>query len=994
MRSVLAIVFYLSSICVCRVHSQAVSPKALDYQVDLILPAAIAALGTTSQLIEDSRGNVWFASLAGFTCYDGHKLLSYNHDPDLDELTISTAGPGYKFVYQQNTDTVWLVESNNDIVQVDLLQRKEIQRIPLESPHLFVTLKASNHGKFYQVSRVDSAYYLRCISCGEREHRFIRYGEQYYDAEFIDDDLWLNTQDRLSRTDLARDTNYFYPSEVVHLGMSDDTLWSNYTRDNTLRYYNPLEDLFDKIDLPRELRQEPYKMVLHGNDIWLMDKQKLLIWNRRTGEIQDYSKLMEEKLRSENPSLLKHQIAHPLFLKNGNVLISTLSAIILLSPRDRKADDFLVTDRSIDRLASYREITEDPQGNIYASYYSNISVKTKEQNDFLQFPHTADQNHYNHAYSLQYWQDHLIWNNQIVNIGSGRKEYILDEDLIPHAETYLHEDTLWLMSWYDLRLIGYHLKNRETLYEIAFDIFTDHAVSDMKYDTSKRQLWLAIGFWLYMVDEQKKVTEVLNLGPETAYRDYERINTLHLEDSILYFGSSAGLAAYHIERKTIQNQAIKLLTANDKVINREVYSILPIENDQLLLGTSHGLCLYDMYNKSYRCLDANHPLSLIEFNRNSAFQASDSQFYFGSINGLYSFRLDEMDFENNSDISDIQFNRIKVFNSKKTIPSVTTKELADVKTIKLQSTDNRINLDYSSPSIGKEIYYQHRISEINNSWSDYSQDGEIELLSLPPGTYNLEIRAYHTPESENFASTTIEIIKPKIWYNRRWVQLLFILALGSLIALLVRWRYTLLLNNQKRIEKLRQKISSDLHDDVGTMLAGVAMRSELLAYKDFDDSKSMLLDVASKSQEAMVKMRDIVWALDSRKDSYADLILRMRSFAEKMLQAKDIDHKFHVDRIDLDQFIDPEKRRNIYLIFKECITNICRHSNADLVQIIFKENSSGLSLIVHDNGSMISKVAPSGLGISNIHQRAKEIGGTVYLDNTEGFKVSVELKND
>ena len=102
------------------------------------------------------------------------------------------------------------------------------------------------------------------------------------------------------------------------------------------------------------------------------------------------------------------------------------------------------------------------------------------------------------------------------------------------------------------------------------------------------------------------------------------------------------------------------------------------------------------------------------------------------------------------------------------------------------------------------------------------------------------------------------------------------------------------------------------------------MKSQILAIEASEENKEVLNEISSMGREAMERMRDTVWAIDSRKDKVENLIDKMRDHAEKNLPLKKMKHVFINQVGDTKQFIDPEKRQNIYLIYKEAIANIMK----------------------------------------------------------------------
>jgi len=191
-------------------------------------------------------------------------------------------------------------------------------------------------------------------------------------------------------------------------------------------------------------------------------------------------------------------------------------------------------------------------------------------------------------------------------------------------------------------------------------------------------------------------------------------------------------------------------------------------------------------------------------------------------------------------------------------------------------------------------------------------------------------------------------------------------------------------------ESFRAKLSSDLHDDVGSTLTGLAMQSELLSNFIDGNLKKSAENIALLSREAMTRMRDTVWAIDSRKDKLDDLIGRMQDFAQTNLLAKDISFMLDVQNIDKSIKIEPELRQNTYLIFKECIANVLKHSNATSVKSQLKIEGKNLILLISDNGKVNpALVNLSGVGLTSIKGRAKSINGDITISTQNGF--SIEL---
>src|SRR5690606_22461379 len=127
----------------------------------------------------------------------------------------------------------------------------------------------------------------------------------------------------------------------------------------------------------------------------------------------------------------------------------------------------------------------------------------------------------------------------------------------------------------------------------------------------------------------------------------------------------------------------------------------------------------------------------------------------------------------------------------------------------------------------------------------------------------------------------------------------------------------------KSEERLRKRISRDLHDEVGGLLTGISMQTDLLRMKNYPSN--FVESIGSYSREAIQMMDDIIWAVDSRNNQQGSLTDRMKFLATQLLGPMDVAVIFDIDQRD-DRKISQKVRQNLYMIFKEALHNICKHS--------------------------------------------------------------------
>lgn len=198
--------------------------------------------------------------------------------------------------------------------------------------------------------------------------------------------------------------------------------------------------------------------------------------------------------------------------------------------------------------------------------------------------------------------------------------------------------------------------------------------------------------------------------------------------------------------------------------------------------------------------------------------------------------------------------------------------------------------------------------------------------------------------------------------------------------------------HQLKLQTLRNKIASDLHDDVGSTLSSIAIFSDI-ARQQSKEVIPMLDTIGESSRNMLDAMADIVWTIHPDNDQFEKIILRMRNFAYQLLGAKKIDFVFTVDE-GMDQLKLPmEVRKNLYLIFKEATNNMVKYAQADNAQITIKEDHKSLVMTVRDNGKGFDvQQQTEGNGIKNMRKRAEEIGGQLWIESRKDEGTTIRLK--
>jgi signal transduction histidine kinase len=198
------------------------------------------------------------------------------------------------------------------------------------------------------------------------------------------------------------------------------------------------------------------------------------------------------------------------------------------------------------------------------------------------------------------------------------------------------------------------------------------------------------------------------------------------------------------------------------------------------------------------------------------------------------------------------------------------------------------------------------------------------------------------------------------------------------------------------IERVRTRIATDLHDDIGASLSQIAILSELVRGEtDTQPESANTLDrIASISRDLVESMGDIVWAINPRRDRVGDLLQRMRHFASDTLTGKDIDFIFQTPELGRELVLAADVRREVLLIFKEAVNNIVQHARCRHVDIEVRIDREGLVLRVADDGDglRLASDRQDGHGLFSMRDRAARLAGSLEVGSASRGGTTVLLR--
>jgi ligand-binding sensor domain-containing protein/two-component sensor histidine kinase len=308
----------------------------------------------------------------------------------------------------------------------------------------------------------------------------------------------------------------------------------------------------------------------------------------------------------------------------------------------------------------------------------------------------------------------------------------------------------------------------------------------------------------------------------------------------------------------------------------------------------------------------------------------------------------------------------------------------EISGLRYQPNQNDIEVGFAAPAFtpGDTLRYQYMLEGADSEWSSPSPQRTVTYGNLSHGSYRFLVRAINSDGVVSMRPASIAfVILPPVWL-RWWFQLLAAGAAAGTIYWLHHYRVTRLLE----LERVRTRIATDLHDDIGSSLSQIAILSEV-ANRHVDPAHpnlaEPLTDIAGISRELVDSMSDIVWAIDPERDHLGDLVHRMRRFASDIFSPRDIRLEFQSPAGEQDLQMGADLRRQIFLVFKEAVHNVLRHSGATEVSIDFQVEHGWLHLRVADKGRGFDAAQDhDGHGLRSMQERAHSVGGEIDITSS------------
>ncbi len=312
--------------------------------------------------------------------------------------------------------------------------------------------------------------------------------------------------------------------------------------------------------------------------------------------------------------------------------------------------------------------------------------------------------------------------------------------------------------------------------------------------------------------------------------------------------------------------------------------------------------------------------------------------------------------------------------------------------LRVRPGKEKVQFQYTALSLTapEKVRFRCRLKGFDNDWIDVGSSRMARYTKLSPGQYHFEVLGCNNDGVWNETGARMALIVEPFWWQTVWFKVAVAVAVAGAIGGLVQLRRS----RQREIERLRLRIASDLHDEIGSSVWSITLLSQMLhKYGTMgEEERGDVREIHRIATQTANAVRDIVWLINPAFDTVQDLVMRMKDFAGTMLRG--VTFQLRSEGVNLSRQLPLDFRQNVFLIYKETVTNIAKHARATRVEVAVEEHDTRWRLIIRDDGVGFDPSAvPSGNGLKNLRRRAEKMAGSVEFETAprQGTTVVVSL---
>jgi ligand-binding sensor domain-containing protein len=979
-------------------------------------------------VFQDSKGFLWFGTLDGLNKYDGYTFTVYKSDPrDTNTLSNNTIVR----IFEDTDGYLWIGTLGGGLNRFDEATDRFIRyRHDPKNPR---SLSNDNVRSIMQDSRgrlwigTNNGLNRYDPETGTFQHIYsdprIQNGLSnnviwsIHESTMEPGILWIGTYNGLNRFDVERGTFDVFKNDPSDANsISNNYVWSIIEQDSLHLWIgtnNGLNLFNTHTKTALRFKHNPAsKRSISGNNIWSL-------WKDHSGTVYagaldgGLNRIVHSVENNEysfityahdpaDPNSISHNFIWSIYEdRTGIIWLGTDVGINKLDPNAAKFRHF--KSRPFDPGSlSNNEVTailRDRSGVLWIGTRDGLNRMDDRSGHFTHYRNDPRDNatiSSNYIRSIYEDTRGRLWigtNGGGLNMFDRAKKVFhntkngrITSSISSNDITHIHEDAngiLWLGTLAGLNRfdpatgkVKFYAKEVNNPLSVSHDYV--YTISQTKDDS----MWIGtLGGGLNRFDPVNGTfTHFMENPSDTTSLSNNNVWCIHEDRSgDLWIGTNNGLNKFNRLTGTFSHY-----NENSGLVNNVIYGILEDEKGYLWISSNKGLSRFNPANGTIRNYTASDGLQSNQFGGNDHFKDSRGYMYFGGINGFNMFYPDSI--KDNPHIPPIVITGFQIFNRTVGVggDSPLSRSITSTQTITLSHDQNVFSfefaaLHFSSPQSNT---YAYKMEGFDKEWIQSGTRRFVTYTNLDPGRYTFKVTGANNDGIWNTAGASIEIIISPPFWRTWWFLSAVTLFILSVIASLIYLRIRHLL----AIERLRLKIASDLHDDIGTRLTEISLLSDMVYHVNPVDPSSVkeaVHNIGGIARSLIENMSDIVWLINPKRDSLYELFLKLKDGYEEILSYKQI--LLHINNLKFMESITlpMEYRKNVYLIFKEAINNAVKHSNCTEISINTEVKGKYLTITMYDNGKGFDVAKQrTGNGVDNMQRRAEAIGGSLRIQSS------------
>jgi ligand-binding sensor domain-containing protein/signal transduction histidine kinase len=491
------------------------------------------------------------------------------------------------------------------------------------------------------------------------------------------------------------------------------------------------------------------------------------------------------------------------------------------------------------------------------------------------------------------------------------------------------------------------------------------------------------GKGLFLMNIQNGKIENIKFNKKTSSNtiDYLIINSIY-EDSkknIWIATDNAGLWQTNISFLKFKNYAD---TIRDGLQSMNITQIVEDNEGQIWLNTNLGLDVIDPVEKRIVHYSEKDGLSINQ--PDYLIKKSSGDLIRLDFAGLHIFHSSSVNL--NKEPPPVYINHLQIPNKDFPVYNDTI--------IHLAYNENYVSFDYVALNYTQSFKnrYKYRLEGLDKNWINAGDRRFASYANLNAGTYTFLVTACNNNGRWNEKPASITLIIALPWWRTWWFYLIVALLLCATVYTLFQYR----LQQKLKAVELRNRISRDLHDEVGSTLSSIGFLSSM-ALNDVGTNNAKALrtlsSISDSSHKMLDAMNDIIWSIQPQNDTLNNIIARMISFASEILEARKISLHYNIENDIKHLHLGLAVRHDFYVIFKEAVNNLAKYSEATEAYISLKYLHPYLVLSINDNGKGFDiQCVKNGNGLRNMESRAKKMGAEYQLHSVQGKGTTITLQ--